>query len=393
LSPSLLTLLVAGSTAALVACGGGSSGTSTATATGMGTLRLGLTDAPACGYDQVNVTIQKVRVNQSATASDTDGGWSEIVLNPARRIDLLTLTNGVLSNLGQTPLPAGHYSQLALVLAANDTTDAFANSVVPTGGSETALTTPSAQQSGLKLNVDIDIAANQLADFVLDFNACKSVVRAGASGKYLLKPVIAVTPNYVSGVSGYVDATSAPAGTLVSVQQGGVIIKSTAPDTTGQFVLEPVAPGTYDFVVEAPGRATVVITGVPVTTSTVTVLNSATTPLTFTVAGDGTAAGAITTAATPIDAGVEATQTLANGDVIDMADTSADASTGLYSLTLPATAPLVSAYVATPGSLAFAADPVAGATYTLHATSGGVVKTAGPLTVTSGATVTTNFSF
>jgi hypothetical protein len=36
-----------------------------------------------CGYDQVNVPIDKVRVNQSATAADTDPGWSEIVLNPA----------------------------------------------------------------------------------------------------------------------------------------------------------------------------------------------------------------------------------------------------------------------------------------------------------------------
>lgn len=384
---SLLAIGIVGATAALVACGGGGDSSTTP----MGTLNLGLTDAPACGFDHVNVTIQKVRVNQSATAADTDAGWSEIVLNPAQRVDLLTLSNGVLSNLGQTPLPAGHYTQLALVLAANDSTNAFANSVVPTGGSEMALTTPSGQQTGLKLNVDIDIAANQLADFVLDFNACKSIVHAGASGKYLLKPVIKVTPNYVSGVSGY--AASAPAGTVVSVQQAGVVVKSTTPDSTGKFVLEPVAPGTYDFVVTSPGYATSVITGVPVTASTVTVLNSTTTPLTFTVAADGTAAGSITTATTPIDAAIDATQTLANGDVIDMADASVDASTGAYSLTLAASAPLVSAYVAAPGSFAFAADATAGVTYTLHATSGGVAKTTGPVIATSGTTVTTNFSF
>lgn len=391
LSKSLLALVVVGGAATLVACGGG--GGSSDSTTPMGTLKVALTDAPACGFDHVNVTIQKVRVHQSATAVDTDAGWSEIVLNPAQRVDLLTLTNGVLSDLGQTPLPAGHYSQMRLVLAANDSTNALANSVVPTGGPEVALTTPSAQQTGLKLNVNIDIAANQLADFVLDFNACKSVVHAGASGKYLLKPVIAVTPNYVSGVSGYVNAASAPAGTTISVQQAGVVVKATTPDSTGKFVLEPVAPGTYDFVVVAPGMAPSVITGVPVASSTVTVLNSATTPLAFTLAADGTAAGTVTSATTPIDAAVEASQTLANGDVIDMGDTSADASTGAYSLTLAASAPLVSAYVATPGSFAFAADATAGATYTLHATSAGVAKTAGPLTVTSGATATTNFSF
>jgi hypothetical protein len=390
-SSYLLSLLIVGGTAALVACGGGGS-SSNSTATPMGTLKLGLTDAPACGFDHVNVTIEKVRINQSATASDTDAGWSEIVLEPAQRVDLLTLTNGVLSDLGQVPLAAGHYSQLALVLAANATTGTPANSVVPTGGAEVALKTPSGQQTGLKLNVDIDIAANQLADFVLDFNACKSVVSAGASGKYLLKPVISVTPNYVSGVSGYVAAAPAP-GTIVSVQQGGVVVKSTAPDSTGRFVLEPVAPGTYDFVVAAPGNATIVITGVPVAGSTVTVLNSATTPLTFTVAADGTAAGTITTATTPIDATVEASQTLANGDVIDVADAAADSSSGAYSLALAASAPLVSTYVAAPGSLAFLPDATAGTSYTLHATSGGVAKTAGPLTVTGGATLTTDFSF
>jgi len=125
----------------------------------------------------------------------------------------------------------------------------------------------------------------------------------------------------------------------------------------------------------------------------VTVLNSVTTPLAFTVAADGTAAGTITSATTPIDASVEASQTLANGDIIDIDDASADATTGAYSLALASSAPLVSSYIAAPGSFAFAADATAGATYTLHATSGGVAKTAGPLTVTSGATVTTNFSF
>src|SRR5438046_1507164 len=89
-------------TAALVACGGGGGGGSTATT--MGTLRVGLTDAPACGFDHVKVTIQKVRVNQSATAADADAGWTDITLNPALQVDLLTLTNGAFTTLGQTPL-------------------------------------------------------------------------------------------------------------------------------------------------------------------------------------------------------------------------------------------------------------------------------------------------
>ena len=180
-------VLVAG----LAACGGGGGSGGSAD---NGSLRLALTDAPACGYDAVNVTIQKIRVNQSSSASDTDGGWSEIVLNPARRVDLLSLSNGVLDELGQTPLPTGKYTQLRLVLADNKTSP-MANSVVLTSDkSEVALKTPSGQQSGIKTNINIDIAANKMADFVLDFDACKSVVVAGNSGQYLLKPVVIVIP-------------------------------------------------------------------------------------------------------------------------------------------------------------------------------------------------------
>jgi len=369
-------------------CGGGSSGSS------MGSLNMSLTDAPACGYDQVNVTVQKVRVNASATATDTDAGWNEIVLNPAQRFNLLTLSNGVLANLGQLPLAAGHYSQIRLVLASNGNSSPYANSVVPTNGSEIALTTPSALQTGIKLNADITIAANQMADFVLDFNACKSVVAAGASGNYLLKPVVAITPNFISGVVGYVDSSIANGNTLVTLQQGGVIIKATAPDSTGKFVLEPVAPGTsYDVVITAPNSAATVITGVPVNNQLVTNLNTSTNRLALVPAQSGTAAGTITTtpSGSTIDATVVATQQLSNSDTVNIADATANSVTGTYSLTLPATAPQVATYSATATTYNFVPDAV-GARYTLSATSGNVVRTT-PITMTSGGTITSNFAF
>src|SRR4051812_38668135 len=99
--------------AVLAACGGGGGGSDG----GRGTLRMALTDAPSCGYDHVWVTVEKIRVNQSSTAGDSDSGWSDMTLSPARRIDLLSLTNGVLEELGSMPLTAGHYNQIRLVLA------------------------------------------------------------------------------------------------------------------------------------------------------------------------------------------------------------------------------------------------------------------------------------
>src|SRR5687767_1798167 len=114
-STNTLTAATLAAATLLAACGGGSDSSSDA-----GTLRLALTDAPACGFDRVDVTVEKVRVHKSSSASEGDGGWSEVVLQPPKRVDLLSLTNGALAELGQTPLPAGKYTQMRLVLSPNN---------------------------------------------------------------------------------------------------------------------------------------------------------------------------------------------------------------------------------------------------------------------------------
>ena len=388
-SRAALALVAVGlGTAVIVAGCGGGSGSGSASG-GNGTLQMSLTDAPACGYDSVNVTVQKVRVNQSSTAADTDGGWSEIVLSPPKRVDLLTLSNGVLADLGQTPLPAGKYTQMRLVLAANDSTAPFANSVVPTGAQEVALTTPSGQQSGVKMNVDIDVAADQLADFVIDFNACKSIVRAGASGKYLLKPVVSVTPHFISGMQGFVDASLVDASTAVSLQQAGVVVKSSTPDSSGKFTLAPVAPGTYDLVMTSTGHATAVVTDVVIATDTVTALNGAASALNPPASPSGTAAGSVAvTGATSIDATAKATQLVSTGHTVEVAGGPVDAVSGAYSYALATAAPVVAPYVAAPGTLSFTASAPAAGQYGFSASSGGATKTAGPLAIAAGATTT-----
>lgn len=376
----------------LAACGGGGGGSDTASG-GTGTLRLAMTDAPACGFDTVNVTVEKVRVHQSSTAAETDGGWSEVVLNPARRIDLLSLTNGVLSELGQVALPAGRYTQLRLVLADNSTTSPLANAVKPTGEPETALTTPSAQQSGLKMPVQIDVAANQLADFVLDFDACKSIVSAGNSGRYLLKPVITVIPRLVSGVSGRVDASLPMGSTLVSLQAAGVTVRSTAPDAAGNFLLQPVPVGTYTFVMTAPGRNTLVLRSVPVTSGSVSTLGTSTLVLAPAASPVGTLAGTVTTASTPVDALTRALQALTGGPVIELAARPVDSATGTFRHDLPTGAAQVANWAGLTGVPVFAADTGAAGQYSLQAVAGTAVKSAGPLTLAPGATVNTTFVF
>ena len=369
----------------LAACGGGGGGDSAA---GSGTLRLALTDAPSCGYDAVHVTVAKVRVHQSSSAGDADAGWSEVVLNPARRVDLLSLTNGVLMELGQIPLPTGKYTQMRLVLADNSATQPLANSVLPTGGSEVALKTPSGQQSGVKTNINIDIAENNMADFVLDFDACKSVVQAGASGQYLLKPVVTVIPRYVSGVQGYMDPALGAGVTRVSLQLNGTVVKATVPDSTGKFLLQPVAPGNYTLVMAAPGRTSAVVTGVPVAAETVTPLASAAAPVVLPPSASASAAGTA-----PADTLVRALQPLAVGTV-EIDGQYVNSVTGAYAFSLPVSAPLVAAYAAAPAPLVFSADAPAAGRYTLRASLPGFAdKDAVLPALNAGGAATANFTF
>jgi hypothetical protein len=302
------------------------------------------------------------------------------------RVNLLDLTNGTLTELGQTPLPAGKYTQLRLVLADNSGADPLANSVVPTGGTEVALKTPSGQQSGVKANIDIDIAANQMADFVLDFDACKSVVVAGNSGQYLLKPVIAVIPRAVSGVAGSVDASLANGNTEMSLEQNGVVVKATTPDSTGKFLLQPVAPGNYTLVLTAPGRTTAVVTNVVVAADTVTPVGTSFNPP---ASNGGTVNGTA-----PVNTQVRVLQSLTGGPTVEVMGRFVDGATGSYSYLLPVNAPLVAPYVAAPATLVFTADTAAAGKYMLDASLNGFPdKTPSLATLTSGATITTNFTF
>jgi hypothetical protein len=357
----------------LAGCGGGG-GIEGTGAAAMGTLRMSITDAPSCGYDAVYLTIDRIRVNQSGNAGDADSGWSDIVLSPAKRIDLLTLSNGVLEELGQTTLPTGKYTQMRLVLAPNTAASPLANSVTPTGGSETALTTPSAQQSGLKLNVDIDIPADKVVDFAIDFDACKSIVKRGNSGQYNLKPVVTVIPVLSDAglrVVGHVDPAIALGSTSVSLQLNGVPVKATVPDATGQFVLYPVPVGSYDLVVSAAGRVTAVMTAVPVVSTAFTVVNSAALPI---VPG-ASAMRTVTGVVSPATASIRASQALSGGPVIEAAWAPVDATSGAFGLSLPIAPPIRTAYVPNPLALNFAQDVAAGGKYSIEANSAGAVKT------------------
>ena len=202
-----------------------------------------------------------------------------------------------------------------------------------------------------------------------------------------------MTPRYLSGVRGRVEAALASTAS-VTLQSAGEVVKATAPDAAGVFRLAPVAPGTYDLVMTAPGRATAVVTGVTVTADTVTDVANA--PLAPPTSPTGTLAGKVTVTPAPavIDASVRVQQALLpSGPTVEVAQRNADATTGEYSVVLPTAAPVRAAFTASGAALSFAPAASSAGGYQVSARSGTAVKGPISVTVAEGATVTQGFAF
>ncbi len=360
----------------LSACGGGDGDGSGGSGGSQGSVRVALTDAPACGFDAVNVTIREVRIHRSSEVEDADDdeddnddnhkskddehdknnrndGWTRISIDPPRKINLLDLTNGVFTSLGEAPLEAGHYQQVRLVLASNKGGN-IANSVVFSGTDvEIPINLPSGDRSGIKLVHGFTVNAGERTDLMLDFDACKSIVRHGKGSRFL-KPKIKITAVPVpvetaaNGIRGVVNSALLGSNVMVSAQQGGEVILSAAPNPqTGEFFLARLAPGTYDFVMTADGYSTAVIINVPVADqSAVAVLATSALPLTLPDARTRTISGTVrlnpasTTNTVPF---VTAKQS-GNATTISVQSDAADLLDGTYLLTLPIDAPVSGKY-------------------------------------------------
>jgi hypothetical protein len=376
----------------LAACGGGGGGGG---AVPQGTVKMTMTDQPAC-YRSVLVTVEKVRVHKGDTAGDSDGGWEDI-LPPGgpTQVDLLHLTNGALVDLGAAEVDSGAYSQVRLVLAENASSPPYANSVTLLDGTVMPLKTPSAQQSGLKIKGDFRVLPNDTTEMLLDFDACKSVVVAGNSGQYILKPVVRLSQKVNTSIQGYVTTTMTLSATSVSAQQNGTVVRSTVPDSTGKFVLAYLPGGTYTVVITSDERATGVINSVPVSLSAPTTrVNGTATAIVLPTSVMNTVTGVVTasTGSDPTvgDAFVTATQNLTTGK-IEVLSVPVDFDLATYTMKLPAAAPVRAPY-ATSG-LVFTTDTAAAGKYTLTATAPGRAALTRSVDITGAPTTTTNFNY
>lgn len=155
---------------------------------GTGRLAMSLTDKPTHEYTAVWVTIKEIATHMEG---DPEGSWTK-VLDVNRTYDLLSLANGVRAELGLVDLPAGHYTQMRFLIGTENSLDATlpANYIVDPKGDVHEMKVPSGFQSGIKLVQGFDINENSTTELVFDFDVAASVVAAGKSGKYLLRPTI-----------------------------------------------------------------------------------------------------------------------------------------------------------------------------------------------------------
>ncbi|WP_143307984.1 DUF4382 domain-containing protein [Chitinophaga vietnamensis] len=225
-----------------------------------------LTDAPS-PYDAVNVDVQGVQVNASSDASTTTG-WQSLQLLRPGVYNLLKFRNGLDTVIASQGLPAGQISQIRLVLGTN-------NSVV-IGGTSYPLETPSAQQSGLKLNLHANLTAGVEYRLWLDFDANRSVVMTG-NGKFMLKPVIRAYSQADGGsIKGVVLPPTAVKG--IFAIQGTDTVASSIPDpVTGVYLMAGISAGTYNVAIAGNGTVKdTTVTNVNVSTGQVTSITNIT---------------------------------------------------------------------------------------------------------------------
>lgn len=234
-----------------------------------GTLSLHLTDAPT---DAENVS--GVFVTITALEYQKEGRSWEMFekFSGPLRVNLLDLTEGKTTLLGDFEIEEGRYTGLRFKLDAPENggnASGEATYLEFTDGSRQPLYVPSGTKSGYKAMGDFTVPVNGFVAITADFDVRKSVVEAGKSGKYLLKPVLRIIVNNQAGtIAGTINEFEPDAGhsyvvyayeagtyseeELAEPAEGEVrflnSISSAEVKEDGSFVLPFLAAGSYDLV-------------------------------------------------------------------------------------------------------------------------------------------------
>ena len=123
-------------------------------------------------------------------------GWVTVA-EPNKSFDLMTLTDGANTLLGDAQVAAGSYKSFRLIIdpAKSSITLNDANNTVIGGESITGLKFPSADKTGIKIQLsdDLVVTEGETSTLVVKFDVSKSFVMRGATidqNGLLFKPVI-----------------------------------------------------------------------------------------------------------------------------------------------------------------------------------------------------------
>ncbi|MCE3226678.1 MAG: hypothetical protein K0S32_1229 [Bacteroidetes bacterium] len=189
-----------------------------------------MTDAPG-PFSAVNINLQGVEIKGN-------GSTNAVMLNVNQGMyNLLNFSNGLDTLIATGELNMTKVSQIRLILGPG-------NSVVKNGVTY-PLATPSAEESGLKLQVHQNLEAGVAYYVLLDFDANQSIVDNG-NGGYSLKPVIRTIETALSGsIKGKINPVVSCFVTAVS---GGISYSSQV-NANGEFIIKGLPAGTYTLTV------------------------------------------------------------------------------------------------------------------------------------------------
>lgn len=194
-------------------------------------LSVQMTDAPG-NYDAVMVDVQGVEVVC---------GGANVMLNTSSGIyNLLDFSNGLDTLIATGDLEAGTVSQIRLILGTNNT--------VVVDGIVYPLATPSAMQSGLKLQLHKTFEEGVSYSILMDFDANQSVVFKG-NGEYQLKPVIRCSD---VALTGSIKGSITPVGEIAVVTAVSVsdsLSYSSVTNIFGAFMINALPAGMYNITV------------------------------------------------------------------------------------------------------------------------------------------------
>jgi len=200
---------------------------------GPSSISVRLQDMPG---DYENVFVEIVDVMVKYDSDEGENGWQSLEAINTGIYDLLELTGGVdVLLVDDYEIPSGELKQVRLILGEE-------NSVV-IDGETFPLSTPSAQQSGLKIHVNQVLEPNINYTFLLDFDVDESIVIAGNSGNIILKPRLRAS---VEALSGIIIGSIVPIDvqTEITATNGTDTISSFA-NADGNFMLVGLPEGSY----------------------------------------------------------------------------------------------------------------------------------------------------